>query len=179
MQIDSALQLAFLVREQPADEIEVQQIGRMWPRLQRKAGLKTSRSRRAAGLAHIPTRVDRSPSGRMHLEGATGEALSTPGAPVHYVENGLLNSLFGLLCWQAIFAPVAGAFFHEFQAAPADLLAPDFRSSPRTPVRAVLRAIGQRRLSRHHLPQLPAKAGHPVAVCVLGCHFGDAARAWR
>jgi VRR-NUC domain len=62
------------------------------------------------------------------LEGATGEALATPGAPVHYVENGLLNSLFGLLCWQAIFAPVAGAFFHEFQAAPADLLAPDFRS---------------------------------------------------
>jgi len=44
------------------------------------------------------------------------------------VENGLLNSLFGLLCWQAIFAPVAGAFFHEFQAAPADLLAPDFHT---------------------------------------------------
>ena len=39
-----------------------------------------------------------------------------------------MNSLFGLLCWQAIFAPVAGAFFHEFQAAPADLLAPDFRA---------------------------------------------------
>jgi hypothetical protein len=61
------------------------------------------------------------------LECATGEGLSQPDAPVHYVENGLLNSLFGLLCWEAIFAPVAGAFFHEFQAAPADLHAPEFR----------------------------------------------------
>lgn len=124
--IDSAMQLAFLVREHPADEVEVQQIARMWPRLQRKAGLKTSRSRRPPGwptfqlLLPVTQRPD-------FLEGATGEALSTPEAPVHYVENGLLNSLFGLLCWQAIFAPVAGAFFHEFQAAPADLLAPDFR----------------------------------------------------
>jgi hypothetical protein len=38
----------------------------------------------------------------------------------------LINSLFGLLCWEAIFAPIAGAFFHEFQAAPADLHAPAF-----------------------------------------------------
>jgi len=125
--IDSALQLAFLVREQPADEIEIQQIARMWPRLQRKAGLKTSRSRRPPGWPtfQLVLTVTERPD---HLEGATGAALSTPDAPVHYVENGLLNSLFGLLCWQAIFAPVAGAFFHEFQAAPADLLAPDFRS---------------------------------------------------
>jgi len=125
--IDSAMQLAFLVREQPADEIEVQQIARMWPRLQRKAGLKTSRSRRPPGWPtfQLVLPVTQRPD---FLEGATGEALSIPEAPVHYVENGLLNSLFGLLCWQAIFAPVAGAFFHEFQAAPADLLAPDFRS---------------------------------------------------
>jgi hypothetical protein len=61
-----------------------------------------------------------------HLEIETGAALSQPDAPVHYVENGLLNSLFGLLCWDAIFAPVPGAFFHEFQAAPADLHAPEF-----------------------------------------------------
>src|SRR3569833_4668037 len=125
-QIDSALELAFLVREQPADEVEVQQIHRMWPRLQRKAGMKTSRSRRAPGRPtfQLVLPLTERPA---HLERATGEALSTPEAPVHYVENGLLNSLFGLLCWQAIFAPVAGAFFHEFQAAPADLLAPDFR----------------------------------------------------
>jgi hypothetical protein len=125
--IGSALQLAALVREQPADEVEDQQIGRMWPRLQRKAGVKTPRTRRPQGWPtfQLVLPVTARPQ---HLEGATGEALSTPEAPVHYVENGLLNSLFGLLCWQAIFAPVAGAFFHEFQAAPADLHAADFRS---------------------------------------------------
>jgi hypothetical protein len=124
--IDSALQLAFAVRQQPADEVEAQQIGRMWPRLQRKAGFKTTRARRPQPWPtfHLVLPVDERPG---HLEGATGEALSTPEAPVYYVENGLLNSLFGLLCWQAIFAPVPGAFFHEFQAAPADLLTPDFQ----------------------------------------------------
>jgi hypothetical protein len=126
-EIEPALQLATLVREQPADEVEAQQIGRMWPRLQRKAGVKSARSRRPQGWPtfQLVLPVAERPE---HLEGATGEALSTHQAPVHYVENGLLNSLFGLLCWQAIFAPVAGAFFHEFQSAPADLHAPEFRS---------------------------------------------------
>ena len=40
-EIGSALELAALVREQPADEVEAQQLSRMWPRLQRKAGLKS------------------------------------------------------------------------------------------------------------------------------------------
>ncbi|HEY6132230.1 MAG TPA: VRR-NUC domain-containing protein, partial [Halioglobus sp.] len=46
----------------------------------------------------------------------------------YYVENTLINSLFGLLCWEAIFTPLPGAFFHPFQHGPADLLSPDFRS---------------------------------------------------
>ncbi|MBN3726924.1 VRR-NUC domain-containing protein, partial [Burkholderia sp. Ac-20379] len=33
----------------------------------------------------------------------------------------------GLLCWDAVFAAVPGAFFHPFQRGPADLHAPDFR----------------------------------------------------
>ncbi|HEY1314479.1 MAG TPA: VRR-NUC domain-containing protein [Steroidobacteraceae bacterium] len=48
------------------------------------------------------------------------------GATVHYVENSLINSLFGLLCWRAIFAPIAGAFFHDFHRGPADLSSADF-----------------------------------------------------
>jgi hypothetical protein len=39
----------------------------------------------------------------------------------------LINSLFGLLCWDAIFAPVSGAFFHAFQSAPMDLFSRTFR----------------------------------------------------
>ncbi|GGY72927.1 VRR-NUC domain-containing protein [Marinobacter zhanjiangensis] len=46
--------------------------------------------------------------------------------PVFYVENTLINALFGLLCWNAIFAPVPGAFFHPFHVGPADLTREDF-----------------------------------------------------
>ncbi|MDH0649889.1 VRR-NUC domain-containing protein, partial [Pseudomonas sp. GD03867] len=56
---------------------------------------------------------------RMHLEQS--------GGVVRYVENTLFNSLFGLLCWEAIFAPVPGAFFHPFQAGPQDLHDSDFQ----------------------------------------------------
>ncbi|WP_419811164.1 VRR-NUC domain-containing protein [Bacterioplanoides sp.] len=48
-----------------------------------------------------------------------------PGQAYH-VENALILSVFGLFYWPVIFAPVTGAFFHEFQAAPVDLYQPDF-----------------------------------------------------
>jgi hypothetical protein len=47
-------------------------------------------------------------------------------APVFYVENTLANTLFGLLCWPAVFAAIPGAFFHPFHRGPADLYSPDF-----------------------------------------------------
>ncbi|MFL1407146.1 VRR-NUC domain-containing protein [Marinobacter sp. M1N3S26] len=46
--------------------------------------------------------------------------------PVFYVENTLINGLFGLLCWDVVFAPVPGAFFHPFHMGPADLTREDF-----------------------------------------------------
>jgi hypothetical protein len=61
------------------------------------------------------------------VELVVSEHLTTPQAPVLYVENTLFNSLFGLLCWDAIFAPIPGAFFHAFHSAPADLLDADFQ----------------------------------------------------
>jgi hypothetical protein len=62
------------------------------------------------------------------VEYAVRDHLSTEDAPVHYVENALINSLFGLLCWEPVFEAVPGAFFHPFQRGPADLYAPDFRA---------------------------------------------------
>jgi hypothetical protein len=53
--------------------------------------------------------------------------LTQPDAPVYYVENTLINSLFGLLCWEAIFTPLPGAFFHPFHRGPVDLYSADFR----------------------------------------------------
>lgn len=61
-----------------------------------------------------------------YVEECAAEALRLPDAPVSYVENLLINGLFGLWCWDAIFAPIPGAFFHPFQRGPADLWSPRF-----------------------------------------------------
>src|SRR5690606_35230274 len=60
------------------------------------------------------------------VEMAVKQHLERENVPVHYVENTLLNGIFGLLCWDAVFAPLPGAFFHPFQRGPADLHWPDF-----------------------------------------------------
>ena len=44
----------------------------------------------------------------------------------YYVENSLIGGIFGLAIWDIIFAPVAGAFYHPFQNAPADFHGQDF-----------------------------------------------------
>ncbi len=62
------------------------------------------------------------------VERAVRAHLQQSGGEVHYVENTLFNSLFGLLCWEAVFAPLPGAFFHPYQAAPQDLHDDDFQT---------------------------------------------------
>ncbi len=60
------------------------------------------------------------------MEGVVQQHLMQDEAPVYYVENTLINSLFGLLCWPAIFKAMPGAFFHPFHRGPADLHSADF-----------------------------------------------------
>jgi hypothetical protein len=62
------------------------------------------------------------------VERVVRDHLSSPEAPVFYMENTLINSLFGLLCWNTIFKPIPGAFFHPFHSGPADLLRENFVS---------------------------------------------------
>ncbi|MFO8142277.1 MAG: VRR-NUC domain-containing protein [Marinobacter sp.] len=60
------------------------------------------------------------------VEWAALQHLATEEAPVFYVENTLINALFGLLCWPVIFKAMPGAFFHPFHIGPADLMREDF-----------------------------------------------------
>lgn len=53
-------------------------------------------------------------------------AAANDDTAVYYVENTLINALFGLLCWSAVFAPLPGAFFHPFHHGPADLSSAGF-----------------------------------------------------
>lgn len=60
------------------------------------------------------------------VEQAVLEYAQALGWSGFFAENHLWNALFGLLFWEELFAPVAGAFQHRFQAAPLDLEHPDF-----------------------------------------------------
>lgn len=122
-----ALALAALALCAPESEAESQRVERMLGRLAKAAGRKVERPTR--GLTHDIARetlVLPYPDEPFSVEYVARDHLSTDAAPVFYVENGLVNSLFGLLCWEAVFSPVSGAFFHPFQRGPADLHAPDF-----------------------------------------------------
>jgi tetratricopeptide (TPR) repeat protein len=108
----------------PENAAEVQHALRILPRLQRKLGLPAERRRRAAELIRLDVSVPQVQD--LSVEQMIQLHLSEEAGPVHYVENALINSLFGLLCWPAIFAPLPGAFFHRFHSGPSDLYSPDF-----------------------------------------------------
>jgi len=124
---DAALALASEAALQPESEEEIQRLARIVPRLQRRLGLAAPKRMKARAAERGMLELAR-PVEPLAVEYVVRDHLSTEDAPVHYVENALINSLFGLLCWEPVFAAVPGAFFHPFQRGPADLHAPDFRA---------------------------------------------------
>ncbi|MDR5865183.1 VRR-NUC domain-containing protein [Halomonas koreensis] len=107
----------------PVDDAERQALDRLRPRLCRKLGLEAPPRAPEPAPERLELVLTPAANG---VERAVAEHLSTPAAPVHYVENALIAGLFGLLCWDVIFAPLPGAFFHPFHAGPADLGREDF-----------------------------------------------------
>lgn len=134
---DAALSLAREADQAPESEAERQQLRRLLPRLHRKLGLP----RPSPAPARCPEALHLSLPPTASVEQAAALTLATPEAPVYYVENSLLPGLFGLLFWEAIFAPVPGAFFHPFQSGPADLCHPDFRHRRRAEFEAGFQAL--------------------------------------
>jgi hypothetical protein len=135
-----ALALAARAQELPESSAEAQKLERIGKRLERKVGLPATSRRVAARPARIDLIVP-PPCGGESVEQIAREHLAASDAPVYYVENGLINSLFGLLCWDAIFAPVSGAFFHPFQFGPMDLFSGTFRARRADAFEACLDAL--------------------------------------
>lgn len=111
----------------PESEAERQQLLRMAPRLRRKLGHPKEAAVPAAPVVRLDLALPM-PADNWWVEGVVRDHLSDATSLVYYVENALANSLFGLLCWDAIFTPIPGAFFHPFHHGPADLYAADFHA---------------------------------------------------
>jgi hypothetical protein len=127
---DQAYELFSQAQQAPESEAERQHLLRIGPRLARKLGHGQVKPRRAAPPARLDLNLPRiSPDlgGDWRVEGVVLGHLHRDEAPVYYVENTLANTLFGLLCWPAVFAAIPGAFFHPFHRGPADLYSPDFQ----------------------------------------------------
>jgi len=124
-EVSAAFALSEVALNAPESESEHQALLRILHRLRRKLGhakvipIKGSLIEAQNLTLPYPTAV-------ASVERVVQSHLSGEHHPVFYVENTLVNSLFGLLCWQAIFAPVPGSFFHPFHHGPADLLNADF-----------------------------------------------------
>ncbi len=61
------------------------------------------------------------------VEDLAANHLAVQWHSVHYVENKLMNALFGLAFWEQIFAALPGAFHNPFQGVPADMYDSGFR----------------------------------------------------
>jgi hypothetical protein len=111
---------------QSLPEAELQKMRRIELRLSRRRGERVQSTARSK--THVSElQFEFQPEKR--VEHRVRDHLSTEQTPAFYVENSLICSIFGLLCWPAIFAPIRGAFFHRFHSAPVDLWTPEFVQS--------------------------------------------------
>jgi hypothetical protein len=115
--------LCLLANAKPESEAELQYVRRVLPRANRKLGMRCDRDYAFPAIPKFELMLDGGPETaavEYHVRDHLARDLPD-GRTVRYVENGLINSLFGLLCWPAIFAAIPGAFFHDFHHGPADL----------------------------------------------------------
>jgi hypothetical protein len=122
-----AMDLASHAEQAPESAAEHQHLLRVLPRLRRKLGGPPIKRPAPRAMQRLDLQLPRHDPA-LSVEYYVQAHLADESAPVHYVENSLINSLFGLLCWPAIFAPLPGAFFHPFQRGPVDLHNEDFHA---------------------------------------------------
>jgi VRR-NUC domain/Fanconi anemia-associated nuclease SAP domain len=118
--------LCLIAQAQPESEAELQHVRRTLPRLQKKLGLAAESDFLRPLIPEFHLVLTRTYGAvEYHVRDHLTKDLDDKST-VRYVENGLINALFGLLCWPAVFSPVSGAFFHDFHHGPADLASSHF-----------------------------------------------------
>lgn len=118
-----AQQLCEQIIAAPWSEAEHQAATRILPRVLRKLGDKPAKRRRDT----FDEFAIELPRGDRPVELLAAEHLGGDWSEVHYVENSLMNTLFGLSFWEEIFMPLPGVFHHAYQGGPADMFEQGFR----------------------------------------------------
>ncbi|MDV5044917.1 VRR-NUC domain-containing protein [Vibrio diabolicus] len=108
--------------QSPIDVSELEVAQKLEQRLKRKQGAKVPRvAKPLCSEYHIELDLS-----QQRVELASKAYFESLGWNVFYAENALLNSLLGLTFWDAIFAPIEGAFINAYQYRPLDLYHSDF-----------------------------------------------------
>ena len=118
------------MQDQPWCEAELDFLRRQVPTLRRKLGLEAAPVSRDK-FAEDQLLLQRSDV----VELAAAQHYSDHWEQVYYVENILVNALFGLAFWDEIFLPLPGAFVNPFQSVPLDMYSADFFRRRRQPLK--------------------------------------------
>jgi len=119
-----AAELCAAIGAEPWCEAEREAAIRIARRVERKTG-GSATSRRKDSFDEMLLELE--PDGGA-VELSVASSLADDWHAVHFVENSLMNTLFGLAFWEQIFADVEGAFHNPYQSAPADMYSEGFRA---------------------------------------------------
>ena len=129
-QIEDAIEHCRNIIDEPASEEELQFAIAFGRRLVRQYKIHDRPEFESPNPAHKPGLFDLELTRQDGVEQAMVDYYLAQNNKnqCYYVENSLFNGVLGLLIWDAVFAPVPGAFYNPFQHRPADFYAQDFQT---------------------------------------------------
>ncbi len=147
-----------------------------WGEAEREAALKIiARARRKCGGNPVRRQMDEFEQATLTLEQGcdcveldAAQYFEQEWKSVHYVENGLMNTLFGLAFWEQIFEDIPGAFHNRYQAAPRDMYEAGFAAVRAKSIEARVKELKKKELKK----ELIKAYGR---YCTYTCHWTD----WR
>ncbi len=127
-EIDAALAHCDEILAAPRDETELQFAAAFATRLGKKHAIEPPAAVADAAVGHAPAidNLELDYADSVELATAAHYNAADDAETCYYVENSLFTGVLGLLLWDVVFAPVAGAFFNPFQSRPSDFYAADF-----------------------------------------------------
>ena len=126
----TALELCKTIIANPLGEEEAQVVCALGRRIIQRHKLALEPVFEQIHSNHSPAQIELELNQQHSVEQAVVEYFLNlnPANRCYHLENTLFNGVLGLLIWDAVFAPLSGAFYHPFQSCPSDFYAHDFVS---------------------------------------------------